>query len=235
MLPIPPLDPKRYQLEELLAARGIDLGWLNAESGPYGTPNVARWSIVEAAKIIPIHYAAAIADNPDVLQWTAELKANALKRQKASGAPVASVNRGRSLLLLGPTGTGKTFQAYGAIRELAVTGVAARWVVTTAPDMYAALRPRHGVDSEAEFRRYCSAAVLLVDDLGASKVTEFTEEVNFRLVDHRYKHHLPTLFTSNALPKELNDKLGARVTSRLREMCQNIPVLGQDRRRGAAA
>jgi DNA replication protein DnaC len=235
MQPIPPLDPKRYQLEELLAARGVDLEWLNAEGGPYSPSNVARWSIVDAAKIIPFHYASAMADNADVLQWIAELKANALERQQASGAPVASVDHGRSLLLLGPTGTGKTFQAYAAIRELAITGVAARWVVTTAPDMYASLRPRHGIDSEAEFRRYRGAAVLLVDDLGASKVSEFTEEINFRLIDWRYKHHLPTLFTSNALPKELTDKLGARVTSRLSQMCQAVPVLGEDRRRGAAA
>lgn len=235
MQPIPPLDPKQYQLDELLAARGVDLDWLNAEGGPYSASNVARRSVIEASKIIPFHYAGAIADNPEVLQWAAELKANALKRQQASGAPIASVNRGRSLILLGPTGTGKTYQAYAAIRELAITGVAARWVVTTAPDMYAALRPRHGIDSEAEFRHYRSADVLLVDDLGASKVTEFTEEVNFRLIDWRYKHHLPTLFTSNALPKELGAKLGARVASRLREMCRSIPVLGQDRRRGNAA
>lgn len=235
MLPIPPLDPKRYHLETLLAARSITLDWLNTESGPYSPQNVARWSIVEAAKIVPVHYADAVADNPDMLHWIAELKANALQSQHSNGAPIASVQHGRSLIMLGPTGTGKTYQAYAAIRELAITGVVARWEVTTAPDMYASLRPRHGVDSEAEFRRYRSAAVLLVDDLGASKVTEFTEEVNFRLIDWRYKHHLPTLFTSNALPKDLADRLGARVASRLREMCQSIPVLGQDRRRGAAA
>lgn len=235
MQPIPPIDPKRHQLEELLAARGVDLDWLNAEGGPYSPQNVARWSILEAAKIVPVHYAGAVADDTHVLQWVAELKANALQRQRAHGGPVATVNHGRSLILLGPTGTGKTYQAYAAIRELAITGVAARWEVTTAPDMYGALRPRHGIDSEAEFRRYRSAAILLVDDLGASKVTEFTEDVNFRLIDWRYKHHLPTLFTSNALPKDLADRLGARVASRLREMCQSIPVLGQDRRRGAAA
>ncbi|NUQ98062.1 MAG: ATP-binding protein [Streptomyces sp.] len=235
MQSIPPLDPKQHQLEELLAARGVDLEWLNAEGGPYSAQNVARWSILEAAKVVPVHYAAAVAENPDVLQWIAELKANALQRQQSNGAPIASVQHGRSLILLGPTGTGKTYQAYAAIREFAITGVVARWEVTTAPDMYAALRPRHGIDSEAEFRRYRNAAVLLVDDLGASKATEFTEEVNFRLIDWRYKHHLPTLFTSNALPKDLAERLGARVASRLREMCQSVPVLGQDRRRGAAA
>ncbi|MFI9598875.1 ATP-binding protein [Streptomyces sp. NPDC052043] len=236
MQPIPPIDPKQYHLEKLLAARGIDLQWLNSEDdGPYSAPNLARWSILEAAKVIPFHYAAAVADHPDVLRWVAELKASALEQQRTRGSAIASVEHGRSLVLLGPTGTGKTYQAYAAIRELAITGVSARWVVTTAADMYAALRPRHGIDSESEFRRYRSASILLVDDLGASKVTEFTEEVNFRLINWRYENHLPTLFTSNALPKELTERLGGRVTSRLSEMCQRIPVMGSDRRRGDAA
>lgn len=236
MQPIPPLDPKQYQLEELLTARGIDLDWLNDEyGGPYSAPNVARWSIVEAAKVIPFHYASAIADHPGVVRWVAELKAGAIERQARRGSAVATADRGRSLILLGPTGTGKTHQAYGAVRDLAITGVSARWVMTTAPDMYAALRPRHGVDSEAEFRRYRSAPVLLVDDLGASKVTEFTEEINFRLINHRYERQLPTLFTSNALPKELTERLGERVTSRLGQMCQRVTIAGQDRRRRSAA
>ncbi|HEY9372829.1 ATP-binding protein [Streptomyces sp.] len=236
MQPIPPLNPKQHQLEELLAARDIDLNWLNNEDGgPYSAPNLARWSILQAAKVVPYHYAAAVADHPDVLQWLAELKATAIERQAARGSAIAAVDHGRSLILLGPTGTGKTYQAYAAIRELAVTGVSARWVVTTAADMYAALRPRHGVDSETEFRRFRSASILLVDDLGASKVTEFTEEINFRLINWRYEHRLPTLFTSNALPKELTERLGERVTSRIGQMCQRVSMKGHDRRRGAAA
>ena len=121
------------------------------------------------------------------------------------------------------------------MRELAVTGVTARWAVTTAADLYAALRPRPGIDSEAEFRRYRDARLLLVDDLGAErKPTEFTEEVNFRLINHRYEHHLPTLMTSNVEPKELRARLGDRVTSRLAEMCERVAMKGNDRRRNAA-
>lgn len=236
MQPIPPLDPEQYQLTELLAARGITLDWLNDEQGgPYSAPNIARWSITEASKIIPFHYATAIATRPEVLNWVADLKADALERQTRRGSTVATANRGKSLLLVGPTGTGKTHEAYAAVRELAITGVSARWITTTASDMYAALRPRHGIDSETEFRRYRDAPVLLVDDLGASKVTEFTEEVNFRLINYRYERHLPTLFTSNAVPKELTERLGERVTSRLGQMCQRITIGGADRRRGSAA
>lgn len=234
---IPPINPKRYHLEQLLAARGISLDWLNSgDTDPYSTANIARYSIVAADKVIPFHYRGAITDSPEVLAWLDELTAEARETQAGRGAPVGSVTRGRSLLLLGPTGTGKTHQAYGAIRELAITGVAATWVVTTAADLYAALRPRHGIDSEAEFRRYRNASVLLLDDLGAErKPTEFTEEINFRLINWRYENHLPTLITSNLVPKEISDRLGDRVTSRLIEMCQRVVFKGPDRRRGEAA
>ncbi|WP_055693758.1 ATP-binding protein [Streptomyces prasinopilosus] len=233
----PPINPKRFHLEKLLAVRGISLDWLNSgDADPHSPANVARYSIARAAEIIPFHYRDAIADSPEVLAWVAELAAEAREAQAARSAPVAAITHGRSLLMLGPTGTGKTHQAYGAIRELALTGIAARWVVTTAADMYAALRPRHGIDSEAEFCRYRDASILLIDDLGAErKPTEFTEEVNFRLINWRYEHHLPTLITSNLVPKEISARLGDRVTSRLIEMCERVVFKGPDRRRGEAA
>jgi DNA replication protein DnaC len=234
---IPPIIPKRYHLEQLLAARGVSVDWLNSgDTDTFSAGNVARYSITEAAKVIPFKFQDAIVDSPDVLAWVQELVDQARAEQAARGNPLATAIHGRSLLLLGPTGAGKTHQAYGAIRELAITGVAARWVVTTAADMYGAIRPRHGIDSETEFRRYRDARVLLVDDIGADRTpTEFVEEVNFRLINHRYEHHLPTLVTSNLLPKELADRLGDRVTSRLVEMCQRVVFEGPDRRRGEVA
>lgn len=234
---IPPFDPKRFHLEQLLAARGVSADWLNSgDVDTFHPANIARYSIVEAEKIIPFKFRDTMADSPDIQDWLQEIVAQARTEQSARGNPLATVIHGRSLLLLGPTGAGKTHQAYGAIRELAITGVAARWVVTTAADMYGALRPRHGVDSETEFRRYRDARILFVDDLGADRTpTEFVEEVNFRLINHRYEHHLPTLLTSNLLRPELAARLGDRVTSRLIEMCHPVVFEGPDRRRGEAA
>jgi len=234
---IPPINPKRYNLDELLAARGVSTDWLNSgDTDTFSPGNIARYSVTEAAKLIPFTFRDAIADSPDVLAWVQELVTQARTEQAERGNPLATVIHGRSLLLLGPTGAGKTHQAYGAIRELAITGVAARWISTTTADLYAALRPRHGIDSEAEFRQYRDARILLIDDLGADrKPTDFTEEVNFRLINHRYEHHLPTLITSNLLPKEIAERLGDRVTSRLIEMCQRVVFAGPDRRRGEAA
>lgn len=119
---------------------------------------------------------------------------------------------------------------------MAVTGVAARWTVVTAADLYAQLQPRYGIDSETEFQRYAKAHVLLIDDLGAGgKLSEHTETVNFRLINYRYDHQLPTLITSNVPPKELGARMGDRVASRLVEMCDRITITGPDRRRSVAA
>lgn len=231
-----PLDPRRYHLEPLLAARGRTLDWLNSNEDPDSEPNIARLSIIEADRVTPFHYAGAVADAPELRTWVDQVVAESRADQAQRGALIATAHRGPSLLLLGKTGVGKTHQAYGAIRDLAISGVMARWRVTTAADMYGALRPRHGIDSEAEFRSYRNANLLLIDDLGAErKPTEFTEEINFRLINWRYEHHLPTLLTSNVTLPELATRLGDRVTSRLAEMCQRIVLTGPDKRRTGEA
>lgn len=233
---IPPSSLRGHDLAPLLAARGLDPDWLSLNDfDPHSSQNVARYTYSRVAELVPFHYRSALASLPELHAWIDTLVADAKAVQAERDAPMATVTNGPSLLLLGPVGVGKTFEAYGAMRQLAVSGVRAQWEATTAADLYAALRPRHGVDSEAEFRRYRDAVLLLVDDLGAErKPTEFTEEVNFRLINHRYERHMPTLITSNASGDQLRERLGDRVTSRLREMCQRVAMKGNDRRRRAA-
>jgi DNA replication protein DnaC len=177
---------------------------------------------------VPAHYAAAKVTNSEVGDWVRAVVAAAVA---SSNRVVVSVTAGPSLLLLGPTGTGKTFEAYGALRALAESGVACAWMATTAADMYARLRPRHRVDSEEEFERYLKTRVLMIDDLGAAKASEFTEEVNYRLINHRYENEMPTLITSNVTPRQLAPALGERVASRLTEMATRVVLKGDDRRR----
>jgi DNA replication protein DnaC len=181
-------------------------------------------------RAIPPRYAAAAADHPEVAAWVTRLIEIASDTADPWLEP--SITRGPSLLLVGATGTGKTHLAYGAVRALLTSGVNCRAIVTTAADLYARLRPRHGVDPEAEFERVARARVLVVDDLGAAKGSEWTEEINYRLVNHRYEHETPTLFTSNVPPKNLAVALGERVSSRLIEMTTTVVLKGADRRLG---
>lgn len=160
---------------------------------------------------IPPRFRAATATHPDVLAWCENF---------TESSP--------SLLLHGRVGTGKTHQAYGAIRTLAARGLSIGWHADTAPGMLASLRPREGTDSEAEYRKIASVPLLLLDDLGAAKASEWTEEILYRLVNDRYNAMLPGLFTSNV---PLREALGDRIASRLAEMCQQVKLGGEDRRR----
>jgi DNA replication protein DnaC len=190
---------------------------------------VGRPALEETEQRIPARYAGALPADPDVRAWMLKVAAPAATRRRA----IVSIGTGPSLLMLGRTGTGKTHLAYGAIRGFAACEIYTRWQFVTAADLYAMLRPRPGIDPEAEFRKYANAGLLVVDDIGAAKSSEWVEEVNYRLINHRYEAMVPTIFTSNVLPDNLGPVLGARVASRLTEMFDRVVLEGADRRYAA--
>lgn len=206
--------------------------------GPFGSDedmiaDRAEAAAAHAAKRTPERFAGALPSVPAVEAWAAAVVRTSIERSQARGQLIATVRNGPSLLLLGPTGVGKTYEAYGALRVMSLLGLHASWLVVSAADLYARLRPRHGVDAEAEFAKVAGSQVLAVDDIGAAKNSEWVEEINFRLVNRRYEAVLPTLFTSNVPPRQLGQVLGERVASRLIEMTGQVAIKGEDRRRAA--
>lgn len=193
----------------------------------------AEMAAAYVADNVPARFADALPSIGDVQTWVADVVRSAMGESIRRGQRIVSIHSGPSLLLLGLTGRGKTHESYGAMRVISGLGLHSKWVVVSAADLYAQLRPRHGVDSEAEFDRIANAPVLAVDDMGAAKNSEWVEEINFRLVNRRYETMRPTLFTSNVRPKELAEKVGERVASRLTEMTKRVVVGGADRRRAA--
>lgn len=191
--------------------------------------NLHRAAEVIKAKVPP-RYRDAVADHSEVRAWVLEVVTGADLNQ-----PYPTVIRGPSLLLLGPVGTGKTHQCYGAVRGLAVSGVRCSWELMTAADLFARQRPRPKVDTEEEFERLARVGLLILDDLGAAKASEWTEEVTYRLINARYQACKPTVVTSNVTPRLLAEALGERVTSRLREMGRTVALAGADRRSRAAS
>lgn len=181
-----------------------------------------RWHNARAglsfAERFPRRYRDAQADHPAVLAW--------------SDAYVDDPSSARSLLLVGPVGTGKTHQAYGAIRRAATCGRPAKWQAVPFADFCAELRPS-GTDPEGALKRYREADLLLVDDLGAAKASEWVEEITYRLINARYEDVKTTVFTTNLAPDKLANGLGDRIASRLVETCQLVGLLGSDRRRAS--
>ncbi|MFB4193370.1 ATP-binding protein [Streptomyces carpaticus] len=215
------------RVARILAARDIDPAAVPADVSREPNPALAA-----AETRIPRRYRHAVGDHPQVASWVRTVVAEAVPPSRGARRQAAT---GPSLLLAGTTGTGKTHQAYGAIRALTAAGIGVRWRATTEADLYAALRPRPGSDSERELMALARCPVLLLDDLGAAKSSEWTEELIYRLINKRYNDMLPTLVTTNLAIRDLRGALGDRVASRLAEMTERLVLTGADRRRAPVA
>lgn len=210
------------RLLRILAARGIDPSAAAAEEPePYSALDVLSAGM-------PPRYRGAVADHPQVLAWARDVASQAIAPSTGARRQVAT---GPSLLMAGVVGAGKTHQAYGAVRHLVEAGIGVRWRATTAADLYADLRPRAGVDSERELAAISRCPLLIIDDLGAAKASDWTEEITYRLINRRYNHLLPTLITTNLRIGDLRAYLGDRVTSRLAQMTTRVEFEPVDRRR----
>ncbi|MFG3199843.1 ATP-binding protein [Streptomyces sp. NPDC048208] len=181
---------------------------------------------------LPPRYQAAVADHPQVLAWARAVAAAAVAPSRGARRQVTT---GPSLLMAGVVGAGKTHQAYGAVRLLVQGGVGVRWRATTAADLYAELRPGSDTDSERVLAAYSRVPLLILDDLGAAKSSEFVEEQTYRLINRRYNYMLPTLITTNLRIRDLKAYLGDRVTSRLAQMTTRVEFEPVDRRRHRVA
>jgi DNA replication protein DnaC len=218
------------RLARILAARNIDPTAVTAAAAPDEPEPYAPLDALRGA-MVP-RYQDAVADHPQVLAWCREVAAQAVAPGIGARRQVAT---GPSLLMAGVVGAGKTHQAYGALRALAGAGVGVRWRATTAADLYAELRPRSGVDTERELAAVARVPLLILDDLGAAKASEWTEEITYRLVNRRYNHFLPTLITTNLRIGDLRAHVGDRVASRLTQMTTRVEFDLVDRRRARAA
>jgi DNA replication protein DnaC len=195
-----------------------------ADAKVAGGVQLDRWRSARAEwdcdQRFPLRFREAVVDHPDAVHWVSRY--------------LRSPTTAQSLLIVGPTGTGKTWQAYGALRAVVCTAASPTWAATTFADFTAALRPS-GRDPAAAMRTYRDANLLLLDDLGAAKSSEWVEETTYRLLNHRYEAMLPSIFTTNLPLAELREGLGDRLASRLVEICQRVVLTGADRRRQPAA
>ncbi|GAA3083113.1 hypothetical protein GCM10010449_03800 [Streptomyces rectiviolaceus] len=225
-------------MERILAAKGIQVvPDSSADESPQENPGDREWHRRARAEYAlnrwraatPPRFSDAEATMPEVTDWADR----AFSDNAAAGA----------LLLTGLTGTGKTHQAYGALRRIAAGGPDRfELIAVNSADMYGILRPSQVMGAaERELRKLSEVQYLFLDDLGTAKTSEWTEEVTYRLINYRYNHCLPTIITSNLPARnengpDLTDFVGARVASRLAEMVTSlVPMIGADRRRGGRA
>lgn len=138
-------------------------------------------------------------------------------------------NTSTGLILWGNVGTGKSFIAGCIANALLDKGVPvimtnfAR-LLNKLTDMYAGDRNEY-IDS---FKRY---PLMIIDDLGIERNSEFAREQVFGIIDSRYRSQLPMIVTTNLSLKKLKnpeDMARARIYDRVMERCMPIRVNDQN-------
>lgn len=126
---------------------------------------------------------------------------------------------GRSFLMLGTVGTGKTHLSIGIALEIMKTGHSA--VFTSASKIFRSIKDTYHKGShqkESEVMAiYTQCDLLIIDEVGVHRGSDFEKETFFDVINERYESIRPTIILSNLTIEEIKVFLGERVFDRLRE------------------
>lgn len=126
------------------------------------------------------------------------------------------------LLMRGPVGSGKSHLAVGILREVVAKGYSGLYY--NSPDLLRDIRATYdgnadGPSEDSLLDEVTNVDLLVLDDLGAEKVSGFVLDRFYLVVNKRYEGCKPLIVTTNLDEETLQNRLGDRIVSRLYEMC----------------
>jgi DNA replication protein DnaC len=146
----------------------------------------------------------------------------------------------RGLLLTGTVGVGKTHLAVAILKSLAERGFKCLFYEFGAllKEIQGSYNPSTQTSELSVLAPILDAEILVLDEIGASKPTEWVRDTMAHIINSRYNDRKLTIFTTNYLDERRNDRdetledrLGVRLRSRLHEMCLTVTITGDDYRR----
>ena len=141
-------------------------------------------------------------------------------------------SKSMGLLLWGDVGTGKSFIAGCIANALLDEGVAV--MMTNFTRLLNKLTDMYSGDRNTYINSLNAFPLLIIDDLGVERNSEFAREQVFNIIDSRYRSQLPMIVTTNLTLEELKqpaDLARARIYDRVLERCVPIRVNEQNIRK----
>jgi DNA replication protein DnaC len=141
------------------------------------------------------------------------------------------LDHGRGLWFMGPVGTGKTTLAMLVSKAALKAGRTV--AIYSLPRLLSEIRRTFGTDGGHLdlLDRLTAVDLLHIDDVGAEQTTPWVLEELYSIVNSRYEEQRSMVITTNILDREaLCAQITERTVSRLTEMCDEIPLIGEDRR-----
>lgn len=138
---------------------------------------------------------------------------------------------GQGLLFWGGVGTGKTFAAACIANALTEQGVPV--LMTNFSKILNSLSGMFSEDRNKYLASFGEFDLLIIDDLGIERNSEYAQEQVYNVVDSRYLSRLPFIITTNltlAELKEPKDIAHARIYDRILERCAPVRFSGRNYR-----
>lgn len=143
------------------------------------------------------------------------------------------LHAGEGLWLFGDVGTGKTSLAMLVSQQALDAGHSV--AIYSLPRLLAEIRDTFEADSEDSYvaflDRLAGVDLLHIDDVGAERTSPWVLEQLYAIVNARYEEERAILITTNLERDALAEQITERTVSRLEEMCEILPLFGEDRRR----